>query len=401
MLIGAYAASPGEEPEAGAGWALATAAAADHDVWLVTRPRFRTAIEDALAQDPELAARLTVVFHDLAPRIVALKRRNIDLYWYYVAWQYALGGVARRLHRELRFDVVHHATWANDWLHAGVSHVRGVPFVWGPVGGASAVPLRRLGRWLGRRGLLTELVRGALTRLPRRVWGDRNASRAAVVVAQNHEVAARFRRARRVVVEPNAALDRYEEVLAALGPIPPPPNDVPTAVFVGRLVAWKGVRLAVEALTRPAAAAWHLDIYGDGYEREALESLVQRHGLGDRVAFLGHRPRTEVLAAFARADAMLFPSMHDQAGWVAAEASSLGCPVVCLPLGGPHLLAGVNARVVSLEGDIPENLAEALAGTREQPGVPHDTWARDRLVPRVRQWYADAMAGRADAAEER
>lgn len=389
VLIGAYAASPGEEPEAGAGWALATAAAHDHDVWLVTRPRFRDAIETALAEDATLAAHLTVVFHDLPARIVAMKRRTLDLYWYYVAWQLALGRLAARLHREHRFDVVHHATWANDWLPAGVAHVRDVPFVWGPVGGATAVPLRRLRRWLGVRGLLTELVRGALTAVPRRIWGDRHAARATVVVAQNHEVATRFRRARRVVVEPNAALDRHADVLAALPPVPRS-DDAPRAVFVGRLVAWKGVRLALEALARPAVDDWRLDIYGDGYERQALETMVHRLGLQDRVEFLGHRPRTEVLAAFANADAMLFPSMHDQAGWVAAEASSLGCPVVCLPLGGPHLLAGPNARVVSLDGDIPANLADALAATRHHRGTPHDDWTRDRLVARVGEWYATA-----------
>jgi glycosyltransferase involved in cell wall biosynthesis len=88
---------------------------------------------------------------------------------------------------------------------------------------------------------------------------------------------------------------------------------------------------------------------------------------------------------------MLFPSLHDQAGWVVAEASSAGCPVVCLPLGGPPILAGPNAYVAPLEGDVVANLAEQLVAAGESRGEPHARWSRDRLVQLVDDWYADAI----------
>ncbi len=65
--------------------------------------------------------------------------------------------------------------------------------------------------------------------------GDRAARRAALVVAQNPDVAARFGRLARVTVEPNAALDGLPARV---------PTDVPTArvaVFAARLLAWKGM----------------------------------------------------------------------------------------------------------------------------------------------------------------
>lgn len=392
VLIGAYAAGSGDEPEAGAGWALAVAAARDNDVWLITRPRFKEAIEADLASDPRLSEHLTVVYHDLPPRVVALKRRSFDLYWYYVLWQHTLARVARRLHRTVGFDVVHHATWANDWLPAGVTGVRGVPFVWGPVGGASAVPLWKLRRWLGARGFLYEVSRKLLTGLPRWWWGGRNASRAAVVVAQNRDVARQFAHARFVVVEPNAALAPHSTLVAELpADTRSTTSDFRTAVFAGRLIGWKGARLAIETLASPSASSWRMDIYGDGYDRAALEALVRRHGLDERVEFLGHRPRAEVLAAFATADAMLFPSMHDQAGWVAGEASSLGCPVVCLPLAGPPTMAHTNAFVASLDGDVVANLAAELARAGEVGGQPHDRWSIARLPELLDGWYAQAL----------
>ena len=76
----------------------------------------------------------------------------------------------------------------------------------------------------------------------------------------------------------------------------------------------------------------------------------------------------------------LFPSLHDQAGWVAAEASSMGTPDVCLPLGGPALLAGKNAHVASLVGDLPANLARELTSAGRS-GVIRMTAGRRSAFP--------------------
>ena len=393
VLISAAACGPCEEPEASAGWAFAKAAAENHDVWVITRPRFRAEMDADLAAHPELQGHLEVVHLDLPPWVQRLRRRSWDLYWYYALWQWALARVARRLHRRVGFDVAHHITFANDWLPCGLNRLRDVPIVWGPVGGASTFSFWRMRRWLGRRGLVGEVLRTMLTGAPRRLWGDPVARRAAVVVAQNPDVATRFDFARRVVVEPNAVMDSPAEVAV---PHEVGEGEPRTAVFVGRLIGWKGARLAVATMAHPGAAGWRLRVYGEGYDREGLEQWVAQHGLSDRVEFMGHRPRAEVLAAYRSADAMLFPSMHDQAGWVVAEASSVGCPVVCLPLGGPPVLAGPNGFVASLEGDVVANLAEQLDAAGRSGGTPHTRWDRARLPALVDAWYAEALTAAAE-----
>jgi glycosyltransferase involved in cell wall biosynthesis len=387
VLISAYACGPDQGPEASAGWALARAAAETGDVWILTRERFRESLSTALAESPELAARVTVVHIDLPARVMRWKRRGWDLYWYYALWQRLAGETAARLHADEAFDIAHHVSFANDWMPCGIAGLD-IPVVWGPVGGASRVPISSLRRWLGVRGTVTEFARTALTALPRALWGDSTARRAALVVAQNPDVARRFRRARNVVVEPNAAF---------AGEIPPHRGSESgqTAVFAGRLLAWKGAALALDTIARPAAEGWRLLILGEGYERKRLERLVRKLGLTDRVEFLGHLTRTETLETLATADALLFPSMHDQAGWIVGEASAMGLPVVCLDLGGPPTLADINARVVHASSpDLPGRLAEALRDTSATPGRPHRRWAEDRLPSIVSSWYATALSGR-------
>ncbi|HZC74162.1 MAG TPA: glycosyltransferase, partial [Jatrophihabitans sp.] len=390
-LVAGYACGPGDESEAAAGWALARAAATSYDVWLITRPRFAPAITAALAAEPELAAHLVPIYLDLSAAVLRFKRRPRDVYWYYVLWQWALGRRARDLHAHIRFDVAHHATFAADWLPCGLTRLRGVPLVWGPVGGASYLRWS-LAPWLGPRGVLSELARSIGTRVARAVWGDRAARRAAVVVAQNGDVAARFAtHARQVVVEPNAALEPAEPRRSRDGH-----GEYREAVFVGRLVPWKGCRLALDALARPEAAGWRLDVYGAGPDAAALSARTRRLGLAERVSFHGWRPRAEVLDAFTRADALLFPSMHDSAGWAVAEASAVGCPVVCLDIGGPPLLAGPNGHVAAPSRDVVRALARALetAGTAARIGYPR--WSAQRLPALVQDWYRDAIASTTD-----
>lgn len=386
ILISAYACGPEMGPEAGAGWMFARAAAETGDVWIITRERFREPLRRIIGAEPALASRMKVISIDLSPRMRQWKHHPGGIYWYYALWQRLAGRTARVLQAEIGFDVVHHVTFANDWLPCGVARL-GPPLVWGPVGGASPVPIAVLGKWLGLRGTLTELARVGFTWLPRRVWGDGAARRSSMVVAQNPDVAHRFRRLSRVVVEPNAAF--AEEVPVHRGST----GRGRLAVFAGRLLAWKGAALAVETIARPEAEGWRLKIIGEGYERSRIERLSRKLGVTGRVELCGRLPRDLVLETLAGADALLFPSMHDQAGWIVGEASAMGLPVVCLDLGGPPTLADVNGHVVKVGPALPRRLAEALRDNACSPGVRHSRWDAARLVDTVRDWYLQAMAG--------
>ena len=385
VLIGAYACGPGGESEANAGWEFAVAATHSHDVWLVTRQRFRPWIEAAFAADPALAERLSVRYLELGERALAVKRNARDVYWYYALWQRELGRLGNSLHAQLRFDVAHHLTFAADWLPCGLTRLPAeVPLVWGPVGGATYPPLSML-RWYPPRAVVGELGRSAFTRLARRAFGDPAARRATLVLAQNEDVARRFRKTDRVALEANSAIDDVVEDV-----VPRMDGGARRAVFVGRLVAWKGPLLAVHALAEPGASEWTLDVYGSGPETPRLRKAIATLGLAERVTLHGQRPRAEVLAAYRDADALLFPSMHDSAPWAVSEASAAGCAVVCLDLGGPPLLAGPNAIAVAPGPAAVAGLADGLRRAAAHERTPWNRWGRGRLPALVADWYATA-----------
>ncbi len=205
------------------------------------------------------------------------KRGLAGVYWYYALWQRQLARKARALHAEHHFDLAHHVTFASDWLPCGLRFGPKIPLIWGPVGGATHFP-RAMARWVGLRGYLSEAFRDLSTGIMRRIWSDPMARRSNLVVCQNPDVARRFEHLAPVLVEPNAA---FREEPASF--VPGSSRDPKRAVFVGRLVGWKGVRLALTCLADPRLADWTLDFYGEGDERGWLEAEIARLGPDQRV----------------------------------------------------------------------------------------------------------------------
>ena len=114
--------------------------------------------------------------------------------------------------------------------------------------------------------------------------------------------------------------------------------DSPLLLYVGRVSAEKEIERIKPVLeTIPQC---RLAIVGDGPHREALEA----HFADTPTHFVGYLQGLELAAAFASADAFVFPSRTETLGLVLLEAMAAGCPVVAARSGGiPDIVSdGVN-----------------------------------------------------------
>lgn len=133
-------------------------------------------------------------------------------------------------------------------------------------------------------------------------------------------------------------------------------------LYVGRIDERKGIDAAIEALVHLPDQA-RLTVLGSGDERVTaqLRDLCARLALEDRVEF-AVRPRDELPAAYAEADALLFPARWEEPwGLVPLEAMAVGTPVVATGTGGSaeYLRDRENALVVG-RGAGPRQLATAV-----------------------------------------
>jgi len=162
----------------------------------------------------------------------------------------------------------------------------------------------------------------------------------------------------------------------------------PLVLFVGRLVAEKGVADLLHALAQLHAMLPDLRaaIVGDGPERTALERLTADLALGTRVVFVGWvEPRAIPLWQHA-ADLFVAPSRRAADGWVEAqglsilEAMAAGTPVIATALGGiPEAVQHERTGLL-----VPENAPAALAAAILRFAQAPD-WARTLAACAARQ----------------
>lgn len=121
-------------------------------------------------------------------------------------------------------------------------------------------------------------------------------------------------------------------------------------LYVGRLVDWKAVDLAVRAVHALGGKA-RLTIVGDGPERSALEKLASA-GPG-RIEFLGYQPHDQIIELYRYVSAQLLPSLREAGGNVCVEALAAGVPMIATRWGGAVdvIRDGVDGILVATESE--------------------------------------------------
>jgi glycosyltransferase involved in cell wall biosynthesis len=353
VLISAFSCAPGRGSEPGLGWSVACQAAATCEVWVMIDEHNRSWIEQN--DEARRQFRGTLVFVGLPWPLSRLFSISWFGYLYYTLWQLAAFVVARRLHRTIHFDVVHHVTYQNSWIPVWMGFL-GIPFVWN-AGGRECTPGRFLG-FLSWRERLLEIIRGVVTYAVRIMTDRIVARRAAVILSQSP--ARHWPRGARVHnvacggLETAELINFRKNLAQAVRPF--------RVVSAGRLVGWKGFALGVRAFARLLEEVDDCEywVIGDGPERRHLERMAANLGCLHRIRFLGWRGRAEVIKLFQEMDVLLHPSFHDAFGYVVIEAMMAALPVVCLDCGGPGgIVAGGGGIAVPLTS--PENVLREMA----------------------------------------
>jgi glycosyltransferase involved in cell wall biosynthesis len=330
VLMSAYACEPGKGSEPGVGWAVAREMARHHDIWVITRTNNRPLIEAELARNPQSG--LHFVYWDLPSWARERGRRGAHLHYY--LWQLRILGIARALHAEVMFDLVHHVTMVTYCFPSFLCFL-GVPLIWGPVGGGESMPKSfwtNAGLWGFLWEGLREIARWASERGP---FVRATAHRSAVALGTTDESAARLRALGAKRVETFSQVGVLDDEFEQLGWTSDKPKDIIRFVSVCKLDHWKGCDIGLRAFARANIAGAEYWLIGDGRERRRLEALCSKLGIADRVQFCGVLPRQEVLSRLQDCNVMLHPSLHDSGGMVTSEAMAAGLPVICLDLGGP------------------------------------------------------------------
>jgi rhamnosyl/mannosyltransferase len=171
-------------------------------------------------------------------------------------------------------------------------------------------------------------------------------------------------------------------------------HGAPLWLSVGRLVYYKGLSVAVEALR---GVPGRLFVIGEGPLAAALQQQAVEMGVADRVVFRGRAGADELAGAYHAATALWFPSVarSEAFGFTQVEAMASGCPVLNTAIAGSGVAWVSRHEESGLTVPVSDALALARAARRllDEPGL------RDRLGSAgrsraCREFDADTMARR-------
>ncbi|WP_342319337.1 glycosyltransferase family 4 protein [Corynebacterium mayonis] len=132
--------------------------------------------------------------------------------------------------------------------------------------------------------------------------------------------------------------------------------DAPLVIYVGRISAEKSTSrtLGIMEQVRQRIPTARLALVGDGPQAEELGATMNR----DWITFTGYLTGSELQAAYASGDALLFPSTTETLGFAALEAFASGVPVVAARAGG-----------------LPYVVEDTVTGFLIDPDLPDSAWA--------------------------
>ncbi|MEN6452309.1 MAG: glycosyltransferase [Thermoguttaceae bacterium] len=365
-----YACSPERGSEAAVGWHRAVQSAKHFDTWVICEEHeFAGEIRRYLAEHGDVPG-LHFVFVPIDQREWSWGQVH-DSIWYAVLrrWHRRAFRVARRLHQQLHFDLVHQVTFCG-YREPGCLWRLDAPFVWGPVGGTQDYPWRFLPA-AGIKGAAQELSRSVVNRLQLRLSPRVRAAsrRAATILAANSTVERDLAAAHGV--KPQLLL---ETGLAKAE------GDARTResrglslriLWSGLLTHRKALHLLLEALALlPSDVPYELRVVGEGPLERRWQRLAERLDIAPHVAWLGRLSHADALRLYDATDLFVFTSLRDTSGNVVLEALAAGVPVVCLDHQGMRDIVTADCGVkipVSTPRDVVLQLKESIVRLWREP----------------------------------
>lgn len=331
VLLLAAACNPYKGSDSAVGWGRVVETAKRFDTWVICRQGDQEDIARYLGEHGEIPG-LNFCFLKRSWLEESLKWRRplYDIHYLpYNLWQRRAFNLAARLHREIKFDLVHQGT-RTGFRETGYLWKLEPPFIWGPVGGTQNYPWRFL-KAAGFRGALKEGLRSLINVLQFRFSPRvrKALKKATAVIAANAKIQQDFERVHGI--RPEILLDIGVHVVEA-APAPRTLQNSPLRIlWLGQLKHHKALHLLIQALAlMPSRFSYELKVLGKGPLKKRWQALAKRLGVDAHCQWPGWIPHELAMKEYDWADVLVFCSLRDTASNVILEALSRGVPIICL-----------------------------------------------------------------------
>ena len=270
-------------------------------------------------------------------KIVYRFNRQLAVVGQYFIWQRAAYKKAKKLHKLVKFDVVHVVSIA-DFRFPGYLWKLKLPFIFGPVGGAQETPKCLLNYIKGheKNEKLRSIMNQCLILLPSY---KKALAHADLIYCSNIEtenvIKRHINKKEFYKIHKLTELGINDSYLNERKTLSHGNSKVVHVLISGRLIYRKGVELLIDSVSQlNTESPYIIDIYGDGEQRHMLEKKVKTYQLENRIVFHGNISFTEMQKQYEKADIYCLPSLRETTGTAVFEAMANKLPIIALKQNG-------------------------------------------------------------------
>jgi glycosyltransferase involved in cell wall biosynthesis len=332
ILISAYACEPykGSEPYVGWNWAIQMSKY--NEIYVLTRANNKKNIDKYFQENKN--EKLHFIYYDL-PKIFRLfKKGNRGIHIYYKIWQILTYYKVKKIIKYEKFDIIHHLTF-NEFRTPSALWKFGIPFIWGPIGGAQEFPE-------GFDKFYKFNFKYRCSESIRKMINSFYINSNGLVKVYSKSSYVLFATQCNYDILYNDVLKDKSAILLETGidKIKPYNKDYKSKdkisfLWVGNLIYRKALGLLLEAIhilkqsNTEYEEKYEFNIIGDGPLKSIYEEYCKENKLNN-VKFIGKVNHKDVDNYYKDADVFIFTSLRDTSGNVVLEAMANSLPVIVI-----------------------------------------------------------------------
>ena len=351
IFVSAYACEPGLGSEIGVGWHWVLEMSKYFDLWVLTRRSNMPNINAWLAENPDFS-NINFIYYDLPKWARFWKKGLRGVRLYYILWQFCSNNIVKRTMIENNISIFHHLTYGNALWNVS-RYGSKQTFIWGPVGGLETIPENFSRHYDTKCRIIEKFRRFAVACAKLNVGFLYRCKQADIILCKTEHTLKKIPRrfAAKAILFTDVAADvaAHSDAFPVCAPyscceMSPAAHNVPSDtiakpvnyISVGRLDAWRGFDLVLEAfaIARKQNNHLNLTIVGDGNDKSRLLSIVDKLNISSSVSFTGNVPMSEYKCLMNTADVVVNAALKEGAVTVSFDAVSLGKPLICLDTTG-------------------------------------------------------------------
>ena len=334
IFISAYACEPNEGSEIGVGWHWVLEMSNYFDLWVLTRKSNQKTIETWLLENPSFK-NINFIYYDLPYYLRFWKKGLRGVRTYYNIWQRVTNNIVKQTMEKNNIDIYHLLTYGNAiWPVSKYGQKQF--FIWGPTSVGDTIPKEYSNHYNLKSKFIEQLRRLSVKLLSYNKGFKKRCKDANLILCKTENtykfIPDYYKPKSKIFTD--VAIDVIDTLDFNLEG--EEDNSSIRYLAVGRLDAWRGFDLIIEAFTKAYKlnSKIRLEILGKGNDYARLKELIIKNKMESVISLSGQVSMQEYYQKMAHCDVVVNPCLKEGAVTTAFDSMSFGKPLICIKTGG-------------------------------------------------------------------